>query len=148
MKPIMKFLPIFFLLAVLAVILISKVQAVPPKANLAPSDYSTGLGYYQAFKMKKPMVVNFYVDWCHYCQGFAPKLEALRREYGSKYNFVMVKADEPTNKKIVEDFGISGYPSLFLVNPKNDNRVFVNQNLYSDRTKMEKEFGRFLRVNK
>ena len=60
----------------------------------------------------------------------------------------MVKADEPTNKKIVEDFDISGYPSLFLVNPKNDNRVFVNQYLYSDRTKMEKEFGRFLRVNK
>ena len=100
MKPIMKFLPIFFLLAVLAVILISKVQAVPPKANLAPSDYSTGLGYYQAFKMKKPMVVNFYVDWCHYCQGFAPKLEALRREYGSNIHLLWLKLMSRQIKKL------------------------------------------------
>ena len=120
----------------------------PFAKNLSPSAYSTGLSYDQAVKAGKPMVVNFYVDWCHYCQGFAPKLEELRLEYKDKFNFVLVKADDPNNQNIVQDFNISGYPSLFLVNPKNDNRVFINQSLYDNKAKMEKEFNRFLRTNK
>ena len=97
-----------------------------------PSDYGTGFTYAEAVKIGKPMVVNFYVDWCHYCQGFAPKLEELRQEYKDKFTFVIVKADDPKNEELVQDFNIHGYPSLFLVNPKNDNRVFINQSLYDE----------------
>ena len=120
----------------------------PSTQNLLPSNYSTGVSYEEAVKIGKPMVVNFYVDWCHYCKAFAPKLEELRLEYKDKYTFVLVKADDPKNKDIVEDYNVNGYPSLFLVNPKNDNRVFIEQSLYGNKNKMEKELNRFLRLNK
>lgn len=123
-------------------------QAVPPKVNLLPSDYDPGISWAKAVNLKKPVVVNFYVDWCGYCKRFAPILDKLRQEYQSKYTFVFINTEKPGNKKIADDFMINGYPSLFLVNPKNDNRVFVNQRLYSDPKLLKKEFDRFLRVNK
>ena len=128
------------------IVLPSFVKAVPPKLN--PSDYDTGITWAQAVKLKKPIVANFYVNWCHYCQRFAPTLDNLRREYKSKYTFVLIKADNPQNQKLVDDFGISGYPSLYLVNPKNDNRVFINQSFYSNPRLLKREFDRFLKVNK
>lgn len=124
------------------------VQAVPPKANLVPSDYDTGISWDKAVKLKKPMVVNFYVDWCGYCKRFAPVLEGLRKSYSSQYTFVLVKADDPANKNIVKKFDISGYPSLYLVNPKNNKKVFVDQNLYSNTSSLKKEFDKFLKNNK
>jgi len=144
------FLIFFSIVTIVSLIAFSMqfVNAVPPKVFLSPSDYDTGLTYSQAFKQKKPMAVNFYVDWCHYCQKFAPTLEKIRQQYKSKMNVVLVKADDPKNKKLVEDFGISGYPSFYLVSPKNDNRVFINQALYADLAKLKKEIDRFLKVNK
>lgn len=122
--------------------------AVPPKKFLLPSDYSTKVTYNQAVKMKKPIILTFYVDWCGYCRKFMPILEEMKREYSSKYTFVMVNLDLPQNKKLGEDFMISGFPTVYLVSPKNDNRVFLNQGIYGNRTVLKREFDRFLRVNK
>lgn len=112
-----------------------------------PSSYAAAT-WAEAVKAKKPIVVNFYVTWCHYCKQFAPVLENLRKEYKSRYTFVLVNAEDPVNEKLVKEFMISSYPSLYLVNPKNDNRVFINQSLYSDPELLKKEFDRFLKVNK
>ncbi|OGI17762.1 MAG: hypothetical protein A2287_09050 [Candidatus Melainabacteria bacterium RIFOXYA12_FULL_32_12] len=131
----------------LAIVTSTIVQAIPPKVNLTPSDYNTGISWDEAIKMDKPIVVNFYVDWCGYCKRFAPILENLRKEYQSKYSFVLINADDAKNKKLVKDFNISGYPSLYLVNPKNDNRVFVNQSLYSNAELLKKELNRYINKN-
>ncbi|MDD3013986.1 MAG: thioredoxin domain-containing protein [Candidatus Gastranaerophilales bacterium] len=133
---------------VFAVFVMLNAKAVPPRANLLPSDYSTGITYNQAVKMKKPIVINFYVDWCHYCREFAPSLDSLRRQYGSKMNFVYVNVEKPDGDKLVKEFPISGYPSLYLYAPKSGNRTFVNQSIYSDKKLLKVEFDRFLKFNK
>lgn len=137
---------IFSIFAILA-FSITYAVAVPPKANLVPSDYTTGMTWKQAQKAGKPIAVNFYVDWCGYCRKFAPVLEGLRKEYNGKYNIVLINVENPKYKKLAEDFDITGFPTLYLVNPKNDNRVFINQSLYSRPDKLKKEFDRFLKVN-
>lgn len=139
-----------FVIAVTAIFVftMSFVQAVPPKANLVPSDYDPGMTYNQAVMAKKPMAVLFYVNWCHYCQKFAPVYDGLRKQYAGKMNFVMVNHDLPANKKLGDEYMISGYPSLYLVNPKNDNRVFLQQSIYERKDLLKREFDRFLRVNK
>jgi thiol-disulfide isomerase/thioredoxin len=111
-----------------------------PSQNIAP--------FGAAPKMKKPMAINFYVDWCHYCQQFAPRLDSLRRQYGSRMNFVLVNVEKPGGDKLIKEFPISGYPSLYLYNPKNGNRTFVNQAIYSDKKLLKAEFDRFLKFNK
>ncbi len=75
------------------------VKAVPPRSNLLPSDYSTGITYKQAIKMKKPMAINFYVDWCHYCKQFAPTLDSFRKQYKSNMNFVIVNVEKAGRRK-------------------------------------------------
>ncbi|HBH18108.1 MAG TPA: hypothetical protein DDX14_04075 [Cyanobacteria bacterium UBA9579] len=121
------------------------VQAVPPKASLLPSDYDTGISWSEAVKLNKPIVVNFYVDWCGYCKRFAPTLENLRKEYKSKYSFVLVNAEDPANQKLVKEYNISGFPSLYLVNPKNNTKEFVNHSLYSQPELLKKELNKFLK---
>lgn len=132
----------------MAIFAMPNVNAVPPKANLMPSDYNTGISYSQAVKMKKPMAINFYVDWCGYCRKFAPVLDSFRTQYKSRMNFVIVNVEKPEGEKLVKEFPISGYPSLYLYNPKNGNRTFVNQAIYSDKRQLKAEFDRFLKFNK
>jgi len=138
------------MLIILAVAFIGSacVKAVPPKLNLLPSDFDTGISWNQAVKLKKPIIANFYVDYCGYCKRFAPILESMRAQYKSRFTFVIINCEERKNKSVVRDFGITSYPSLYLVNPKNDNRVYINPSFYTDKTRLKKEFDRFLKNNK
>lgn len=137
------------IIAISAIYSIGSVEAVPPKLNPAPSDYSTGISYNEAKKLKKPIAVNFYVDWCGYCKRFAPVLDSVRKEYSSKYTFVYVNVEENSETRaLAQNFGISGYPSLFLVNPKTGKRVFVSQSIYTNKKELKKEFDKFYKKNK
>jgi thiol-disulfide isomerase/thioredoxin len=144
-KPLLIISLIMFAFAVFSM---SYVKAVPPRADLLPSDYNTGITYNQALKMKKPMAINFYVDWCHYCKGFAPVLDDFRRQYKSKMNFVIVNVESSQGDKLVKEFPINGYPSLYLYSPRTGNRTFLNQAIYSDKKLLKAEFDRFLKFNK
>lgn len=149
----MKLKSLLFILTIISAVILTisavKItQAIPPKANLLPSDYATGITYNQALKIKKPMAINFYVDWCGYCKKFAPVLDGLRKEYKGQMNFVIVNVETPEGKKLINQFPISGYPSLYLYNPKNGNRSFVNQAIYSDRKLLKAEIDRFIKFNK
>ena len=118
-----------------------------PTHTLKPSDFKTGVTYEEAMKQKKPMVINFYVDWCHYCQNFAPVLDNMRLQYKDKYNFVTINCEDKHYKKLVDDFMIGSFPTLYIVDPTNDNRVLVPPSAYSSQEYLKKEFNRFLRVN-
>jgi len=138
-----------FVLIVLAVNVFTSnsADAVPPRANLRPSDYATDITYFQAMKSQKPMVVNFYVDWCGYCQRLAPVLNSLKNQYKSDFNFVWVNCEDKKYGKIVEDYGIDGYPTLYIVDPKKDNRVMISKAFYGRPEKLSAELNRFLKVN-
>ncbi len=47
----------------------------------------------------KPVVVDIYADWCAGCKKIEPTLSALKKEYGSKANFVVFNV---TDKKTTE----------------------------------------------
>jgi len=116
-------------------------DAVSPKRNPLPSDYATGLSWQEAQKSDKPMVINFYVDWCGACKRFAPLFDKYNKQYSSEYNFVIVKADCPKNKKFVRGFHIPGYPTVYLFNPEQDKKV----RLKPEQSFVEKEFQKELK---
>jgi thiol-disulfide isomerase/thioredoxin len=120
-------------------------RAVPPKINLVPSDYSTGMTWKKAKSLNKPIVINFYVDWCHYCQGFAPVLERLRQQYSSKYSFVFINCEDPQNETLVRNFNIKSYPSLFLFDKNKNKKIQVNNSKYSNLNLLKKDFDKFLK---
>jgi len=120
-------------------------RAVPPKINLVPSDYSTVISWTKAQKLDKPIVLNFYVDWCHFCKGFAPVLDKLRQQYDSKYSFVFINCDDPQNQALVKKFNITAFPSLFLVDEKKNKTIHIENSKYQNINSLKTEFDNFLK---
>ncbi len=112
-----------------------------------PSEYKIGITYDEAVKSEKPMLAVFYVDWCAYCLKFMPKFNILSKVYKDKYNFVMVnvEADKQT-KKLAEDMYVSGFPTVYIIDTKYDNRVLMPNAIYQDLLKFRTELDRYLRI--
>ena len=113
-----------------------------------PSSYDTNISYNEAVRMGKPIAIDFYADWCPHCQAFAPILYDVRKQYEDKYTFVTVNGEKPENAQLMKEFNITGYPSLFLVNPKTNQKILVDQSLYSSPSALEGEFDKFYSANK
>lgn len=111
-----------------------------------PSDYKIGIKYEQAVQSDKPMLALFYVDWCGYCMKFMPKYKTISSIYKDKYNVVMLNAEDAENKALVEDVTLSGFPTLYIIDPKYDNRVLLNNAIYQDMKKLRVELDRYLRI--
>lgn len=118
--------------------------AVAPKKNPIPSDFHTGITWEDAQKNEKPIVVNFYVDWCNACRRFAPIFDSLRTQYGSEYNFVIVKTDSPINEPVVRQFYIPAYPTVYLVDKENNRKLLVEHEKYFNDEALKKELENFI----
>ena len=122
------------------------VWAFSPKRNLKPSEYNIGTSYEFAIKDTKPSIVLFYADWCTYCMRFMPKYKLISEIYKGKYNFVMINVDDPKYVSVIKDFYLGGFPSIYIMDPKIDNRIFISNTLYGDLRKLRIEFDRYLRI--
>ncbi|MFI3300751.1 MAG: protein disulfide isomerase family protein [Candidatus Gastranaerophilales bacterium] len=111
-----------------------------------PSDYDIGTTYTKAVKTEKPILALFYADWCGYCLKFMPKFNILNLMYKDKYAFVMVNVDEQSNKALIGENQISGYPTLYILDPKYDNKVHIAQGTYGDLGLLRKELDRYSRI--
>jgi thiol-disulfide isomerase/thioredoxin len=120
------------------------VFAITPKKKEKPSDYNIGIKYEQAIKNDKPAVVLFYTDWCTYCRGFMPMYESISTIYKDKYNFVMVNAEK--DKTLSRDYTINSLPTLYIIDPKIDNRVHLDNGIYGSKYLLQKELDRYLNV--
>ncbi len=113
-----------------------------------PSDYKIGVTYDEALNAneEKPVLALFYVDWCGYCLRFMPKFKTVESLYKSKYSIVMLNAEDENNKKLVEDVSLTGFPTLYIIDPKYDNRVLLNNAIYMDLKKLRVELDRYLNI--
>lgn len=63
-------------------------------------------------KSSKPVLVDFWAEWCGPCKMVAPVLEELAKEMGDKLTIAKVNVEEspdaPTN------FGVRGIPTMIL----------------------------------
>ena len=60
----------------------------------------------------KPVLVDFWAEWCGPCRSIAPSLEALAEEYEGKLDIVKVNIDE--NPMSPTQYGVRGIPSLLI----------------------------------
>ena len=100
--------------------------------------------YEEAEKLDKPMVVMFYVDWCTYCRRFMPTFGEFAAKYKDKYSFVAINCDKLMYEKMVKDFNIMGYPSVFVVDKKIDLRFSLQMASLGDKTIMARELDGYL----
>ena len=73
------------------------------------------------FKGDKPVIIDFYADWCGPCRQIAPVLDQLAEEY--KDQIIIYKVDVDKEKELAGVFGISSIPALLFVPVKEEPRM-------------------------
>ncbi len=60
----------------------------------------------------KPVLVDYWAEWCGPCKMIAPILDEAAAQYGDKLQIAKMNVDE--NREIPAKFGIRGIPTLML----------------------------------
>ena len=66
----------------------------------------------QVLKSPKPVLVDFWAEWCAPCRAIAPAVEKVAEQYAGRAAVGKVNVDE--NQSVTSRYHITGIPTLLL----------------------------------
>jgi thioredoxin 1 len=66
----------------------------------------------EVIKSEKPVLVDFWAEWCGPCKALSPILDEIASEMDGKANIVKVNVDQAQD--LAQKFGIRGIPTLIF----------------------------------
>ena len=87
----------------------------------------------------KPILAFFYVDWCRYCQKFAPTFDKLTKNGAIKKHFTTayINCEAEENRPIADKFGIRAFPTVFVIRPDDSKKMIDNGLLFDENAQKE-----------
>jgi thioredoxin 1 len=66
----------------------------------------------QVLKSDKPVLVDFWAEWCPPCRQLTPLIEAVAQKYDGKAKFLKLDVDD--SNLTGQRYGIKGIPTLIV----------------------------------
>ena len=68
--------------------------------------------FHSIIKGEKPVLVDFYADWCAPCRMMSPILQEIKHEMGDDIKILKINVDK--NQTIAQKYRIQSIPALFI----------------------------------
>ncbi len=82
----------------------------------------------------KPVLADFWAEWCGPCRALAPTFDKLAEAYGKDFVFVKVNVDEMS--ELAEKFRVQAIPTLMLLKNGEPVEILVGYHSYEDLEKV------------
>lgn len=86
-----------------------RVRIPPCVTQATPETFNT-----LVLESSKPVVVDFWAPWCHWCTVFKPTFDRACEEYRGRINFVGFNTDQ--DEGVWATYGLSGIPAQVMFN--------------------------------
>lgn len=72
----------------------------------------------------KPVIVDFYTDWCGPCKRYAPNFESVKSSYRSRAIFIRINIDN--NPEIANYYNVHSIPTTMII-VDHGNRYYIRK---------------------
>ncbi|MDO4253567.1 MAG: thioredoxin [Kocuria sp.] len=87
----------------------------------------------------KPVIVDFWAEWCGPCRMVSPVLDAISDEHADRVKVVKINVDD--NQEIAAKYGITSIPAVYLFDGGKVQKQSIGA---KPKTAFEKDFADYL----
>lgn len=77
----------------------------------------------EVLKADKPVIIDFYADWCGPCQMMSPVIDEIAEEKAEAIKVGKVNVDD--NQELAMEYGVMSIPTIVIMNQGKVQKTFV-----------------------
>ena len=101
-----------------------------------PVEVTDGNFKSEVLKADKPVLVDFWAEWCGPCKMVAPVINNIAQEYGDQIKVAKLNVDD--NQSTAARYGVQSIPTMILFEDGEEKEKIVG---YNPKGKLVKKLG-------